>query len=120
MTTRRWIAGISIASFIIIYMLIATALYLQFTPVGGAEILGVQSRYYLPLVPLLLVAVLCLFLRKSEDGKKSLGADSASESSLMTRVRDNSIVKTQGSIFVVLSFILQGCLMLAELSRSLF
>lgn len=34
--------------------LIWTALYIAFTPVGSAEILGVQSRYYIPLaVPLL-------------------------------------------------------------------
>jgi len=34
--------------------LVWTALYIAFTPVGAAEILGVQSRYYIPLaVPLM-------------------------------------------------------------------
>ena len=46
-----------ISIYIILFCLICliwTALYIAFTPVGSAEILGVQSRYYIPLaVPLL-------------------------------------------------------------------
>ena len=34
-----------------------TALYLQFSPVGADNIFGVQSRYFLPILPLLIFAV---------------------------------------------------------------
>lgn len=40
-----------------IWTLIATALYMQWTPVGSAEIKGVQGRYFLPILLLLLLIV---------------------------------------------------------------
>lgn len=36
--------------FIVIILLIWSAMYLSFTPVGASEIAGVQARYYLPLL----------------------------------------------------------------------
>lgn len=36
--------------FLITVMLIWSAMYLSFTPVGEASIAGVQARYYLPLI----------------------------------------------------------------------
>lgn len=43
---KVWMWGI----FSVIVLLIWTALYLSFTPVGAMEIAGVQARYYLPLL----------------------------------------------------------------------
>ena len=40
---------IGVLCFVII-CLIWTALYMSFTPVGMGEILGVQARYYMPLI----------------------------------------------------------------------
>ena len=57
--------------FMLVFCGIATALYLQFTPVGSDVVLGVQSRYFipvilLPLTPLLLAAP-CTQLRPRID-----------------------------------------------------
>lgn len=41
--------------YLLIFALISTALYLSFTEVGSSNIAGVQSRYFLPLLPFLLV-----------------------------------------------------------------
>ena len=40
-----------------VFGLVETALYLQFSPVGADNIFGVQSRYFLPILPLLIFAV---------------------------------------------------------------
>ena len=41
--------------YLLIFALISTALYLSFTEVGSTSIAGVQSRYFLPLLPFLMV-----------------------------------------------------------------
>lgn len=40
---------------IVIYCLVIIALYLTWTPVGSAEVLGVQGRYFLPILPMILL-----------------------------------------------------------------
>lgn len=48
----KWVlAGI----LFVVLGLIWSALYLDYTPVGAAEIRGVQPRYYYPLMPLLML-----------------------------------------------------------------
>lgn len=59
--TKIWIALL----LIIIWTLIATALYMQWTPVGSNEIKGVQGRYFLPILLLLL-----LLLKPTNDSNK--------------------------------------------------
>lgn len=44
--------------YLAIFVLISTALYLQFTPPGAPFIAGVQSRYFSPILPLLLLSVI--------------------------------------------------------------
>ena len=39
------------------YLATIASLYLTFTPVGSSQILGVQGRYFIPLAPLLLLAL---------------------------------------------------------------
>lgn len=41
-------------SFTAVFVLVETALYLQFSAVGASDIAGVQTRYFLPILPLLL------------------------------------------------------------------
>lgn len=60
---------------VLVGFLIVLALYLQFTSVGSPEIDGVQSRYFLPLiVPLLLAVALPLL---SHDGERESDRDGA-------------------------------------------
>lgn len=47
-----------VAALLVVLALIALALYLQFTAVGLGEIQGVQTRYFLPILPFFLVALL--------------------------------------------------------------
>ncbi|MCO6558778.1 MAG: DUF2142 domain-containing protein [Bifidobacterium sp.] len=49
---------VSLAAFLCTFLLIGTALYLQFCPVGSTFIEGVQSRYYLPITLLLLLPII--------------------------------------------------------------
>lgn len=55
---------ISLISIICVVILIWTALYLSFTPVGQTTIIGVQGRYYFPFIFLL---YLCLRSRKIQN-----------------------------------------------------
>jgi uncharacterized membrane protein len=48
---------ILIAVFILGYLATVGAMYLSNTPVGSSEILGVQGRYFIPIVPLFLLAL---------------------------------------------------------------
>ena len=49
--------------FVLVFCGVAMALYLQFSAVGAAEISGVQSRYFIPVLPLVLLAILFLATR---------------------------------------------------------
>ena len=44
-------------AYIGIYLLITLAMYLSFTPVGNSTIEGVQTRYFIPMLPLLLFII---------------------------------------------------------------
>ncbi|MBO7657035.1 DUF2142 domain-containing protein [Candidatus Saccharibacteria bacterium] len=46
-----------IASFVSILLLILTSLYLQWTPVGGDKVGGIQGRYFLPILALIPVMI---------------------------------------------------------------
>lgn len=61
-TTRRawWTVAAFVAEFGMIFVLIATALYLQFTPVGQDSISGLQPRYYAPILMLLVLPMLII------------------------------------------------------------
>ena len=54
-TTAERVLVASIA--LIVCELIFTSLYLQWTPVGYARVLGIQGRYFLPVLPLVALAV---------------------------------------------------------------
>ncbi len=63
---------ITLALFLIctaVYLSIFLILYLQFTPVGFSQILGVQGRYFLPLIPFVLIIIRELII--SFDRKKT-------------------------------------------------
>lgn len=49
-----------VSIFIVIFTLVGYALYTQFTPVGNSQILGIQSRYFIPVLPLFLVPFVVL------------------------------------------------------------
>lgn len=55
-----WVISAFILEYLVMFVLISTALYLQFTPVGAPYIAGVQNRYFIPIMPLLLLSVLLL------------------------------------------------------------
>lgn len=52
---RRRLRTLVVVIFIGTYAIISTMLYLSFTPVGRGLVEGMQGRYFLPLLPLLLV-----------------------------------------------------------------
>lgn len=70
-------------AFIIVFALVLVALYLQFTPVGGKVIVGVQVRYFIALNSLVLLPLLLLFKQGSlseedlEDGGRARSYRSA-------------------------------------------
>lgn len=45
-------------TFIVVFVLVETALYLQFSAVGATGIAGVQTRYFLPVLPMLLIPLI--------------------------------------------------------------
>lgn len=55
--------GIVLLTLISVFVLVETALYLQFTSVGANFIGGVQARYFLPILPLLLISVITITSR---------------------------------------------------------
>jgi uncharacterized membrane protein len=50
----RWSLGVV---FILGYVATIGAMYLSYTPAGSSEVLGVQGRYFIPVVPCLLLAL---------------------------------------------------------------
>jgi uncharacterized membrane protein len=60
-STSEWIDkkfnGLFIVVFVLVYLATVGLLYLTFTPVGSREVLGVQGRYFIPSVMLLLLAL---------------------------------------------------------------
>jgi uncharacterized membrane protein len=50
-THKAWFAIVSIG----IFLLIELALWTSWTPIGSATILGVQGRYFIPILPVLLI-----------------------------------------------------------------
>lgn len=50
------IALLQTTIFLISLLAIATALYLVWTPVGSTEVLGIQGRYFIPVLPLMIPA----------------------------------------------------------------
>ena len=61
----------------LVVFLIALALYLQFNEVGAQQIVGVQERYFLPLILPLLLALVFMVTGKTcaFDGEGSLPGD---------------------------------------------
>lgn len=55
--TKLYMAIFSWFAIIVIYVLVNIALYLGYSPVGNLNILGVQPRYFLPILPLLLLQI---------------------------------------------------------------
>ena len=55
-----WAISTFILEYPIMFTLISTALHLQLTVVGSSYIAGAQSRYFMPVNPLLLLGVLLL------------------------------------------------------------
>lgn len=62
--------------------LISLTLYLTWTPVGNAEVLGVQGRYYLGVVALML-PVICSIFKKQESEEKTFSDTFIVQSSLI-------------------------------------
>ena len=58
-----------------VFGLIETALYLQFSPVGADKIAGVQSRYFLPILPLLILSIV-LMTKQVGENVDPINADS--------------------------------------------
>lgn len=89
-----------------IAFLVELALYLQFTTVGSEMIEGVQDRYWLPLLPILMICLLVLFRQEQPD------------------VKDDGVVKKKQSAVAVclMAFwqVIMAGLMLMEFSRTLF
>ena len=54
-----------------VFGLVETALYLQFSPVGADDIAGVQPRYFLPILPLLIVVVVIMTRQTDESTVQS-------------------------------------------------
>lgn len=55
-----------VLSFITIFLLIETALYVGWTSVGGSEVIGVQGRYFLPIIALVPLSLMNnkIFIKK--------------------------------------------------------
>jgi uncharacterized membrane protein len=53
--TKTWFGLITIGVFCIVIAIISAALYLYWTPYQFGSILGIQGRYFLPILPLLLL-----------------------------------------------------------------
>lgn len=61
--------------FVLAFCGVAMALYLQFSAVGASEISGVQSRYFIPVLPLVLLAILFLAMRMAPHERSKQKAD---------------------------------------------
>lgn len=55
---RMCAIALLLLSFIAVFILVETALYLQFSAVGANSIAGVQTRYFLPVLPMLLLPLI--------------------------------------------------------------
>ena len=54
---RKWTRVVLVALFVAGVLLTTVSLYVAFTPVGSQYVAGVQGRYFTPVIPLLLVAL---------------------------------------------------------------
>ena len=52
-----WQKFVIFITFLIIFGLIFTSLYVQWTTIGSESILGVQGRYFIPILPLLMLLI---------------------------------------------------------------
>lgn len=59
----RWARAVLISLFVIGALLTIASLYVAFTPVGSQLVAGVQGRYFTPVMPLLLLALVGLDFR---------------------------------------------------------
>ncbi|MDO4537666.1 MAG: DUF2142 domain-containing protein [Coriobacteriales bacterium] len=71
----RRVIVVFVAMFVALFGAIALSLYLQFTAVGAATIEGVQTRYFAPLLPLILYPLL-LMLASGEENEVGPNAGS--------------------------------------------
>lgn len=55
-----------------VFGLVETALYLQFSAVGANDIAGVQSRYFLPILPLLVLAIVIMTKEVADSGESNV------------------------------------------------
>lgn len=54
---RSWVTAALVVEFLVVSMLVCAGLYATFTEVGAPVIEGVQDRYFIPLVPLAVMAL---------------------------------------------------------------
>lgn len=54
-----WVA-IPLVTFVVLTLALIESMYLSWTPIGSARIIGVEGRYFLPLIPTLLLPLYAL------------------------------------------------------------
>lgn len=87
-------------AFLSCFLLIETADYLQFTPVGAPEIEGVQSRYFLPLL-IIVIVILLLAIFGGEDAQTP-----TDEGRYRSLARVVALLQTASSAVYVLTVVL--------------
>lgn len=71
----RWQGSVQLLTFVLSAIAIAVALYMIWTPIGSPQVSGIQGRYLIPLLPLLIpvFALLSRWVRVSFDKPYRLG-----------------------------------------------
>lgn len=72
----RWRRGVLIGLFVLGCLLTIASLYVAFTPVGSQYVAGVQGRYFTPVMPLLLLALVGAFFRRGDPPRSAPEAKS--------------------------------------------
>lgn len=73
--TKNRFALFMVLVWLLVLILIATALYLQFSPVGSLTIMGVQARYFLPIAILPSMAIIFLMRGALDAATRSIFAN---------------------------------------------
>lgn len=108
----QWYVTIAfVVEYMVISILIATALYLQYTPYRSAYIAGVQSRYFMPILPLIMLSIL---LMGSWTLSPRIDPEPSKESRILTLSRNKVMTR-----ILTVGMILYLFVMLLNLAKSL-
>jgi hypothetical protein len=119
-----WLAIASLVLFILYFGMTNTALYLQYTDVGEGTIRGVQTRYFLPVLTMVLYPILLLVSRDLSgegarpvrgDGGKTTREDEGHAATCAYDMESGVSLAIMGMVLVAVGMVENGLVILAAI-----